>query len=85
VAPGRALPLRCDHGPVRSVAGGILLAVAVVLGAIAGLWTVWRAVGAEVDYCPDGGCITAYWITVPGPLIAALLGMAGLVLLRRRR
>ncbi len=35
--------------------GALLLAAAAAVGAIAALWTAWRALGAEVDYCPVGG------------------------------
>jgi hypothetical protein len=69
---------------VRAV-GGLLIAVALLLGAIAALWTLWRALGAEVDYCPDGDCISAYWFTVPAMLVALLLGWAGVRTLRLRR
>jgi hypothetical protein len=66
------------------VLGVFLLAISVLVGAPAVLWTLWRAVGAEVDYCPDGNCITAYWITIPALLAAIILGWAGAKLLRRR-
>ena len=71
-------------GPVRAL-GALLLGSGLVLGTVTGLWTAWRAVGGEVDYCPDGDCITAYWITLPGLLLAVVLVIAGGVLLRRRQ
>jgi hypothetical protein len=42
----------------------LLIVVALVVGGIAAR-TVWRALGAEADYCPARGCISAFWITVP--------------------
>jgi hypothetical protein len=65
------------------VIGALLLAVAIV-GAVATLWTLWRAAGAEVDYCPDGGdCISALVITIPALLLAVVAGGVGLALVRR--
>jgi hypothetical protein len=45
---------------------------------------VWRALGAEADYCPGGGgCISAYWITLPSMLVAGVAAWLGIRLLRR--
>ena len=71
---------------VRVLAGVFLLVTAVAVGGVAVVWTVFRAMGGEVDWCPGGGgsCITAYWITVPGLLGAVVVGLVGVSLLRRR-
>jgi hypothetical protein len=60
----------------------LLIAVAVVVGGVAALWTAWRAAGAEVDYCPDGDCISAFAITIPALVLAVLVGWIGVALVR---
>jgi len=66
------------------VTGVLLIVVALVVGGIAAR-TVWRALGAEADYCPARGCISAFWITVPTMLAAVALAWIAIRLLRRRR
>ena len=65
--------------------GVLLVGAAAVVGVIAGLWTVFRALGAEADYCPGGGgCISAYAFTVPAIILSIVLIWVGVGLLRRR-
>jgi hypothetical protein len=65
--------------------GALLAVVGIGLAALGVLWTLWRAIGAEVDYCPTGDCITAYWISVPLVLLGCALAGIGIELFRRRR
>jgi hypothetical protein len=68
---------------VRAV-GALLIAIALVVGAVAASWTLFRALGGEWDYCPGGGdCITAYWLTVPALVSAVALALVGVRMLRR--
>jgi len=56
-----------------------------VVASALGRVPVWRALGAEADYCPARGCISAFWITVPTMLAAVALAWIAIRLLRRRR
>ena len=69
-------------GRATGVAAFVL---AVLLGALGGLWAFMKAAGAEVDYCRGGGCTSGWYVVALLLGLAVLAAVVALGLLRGKR
>jgi hypothetical protein len=70
---------------MRRALGGLLLLLAVAVGAVGALWAFMKAAGAEVDYCPESECTSGWYIAAMLLSLPVLAAVAGALLVRGKR
>jgi hypothetical protein len=70
---------------MRRATGVVLLIIAVLVGALGALWAGMKSAGAEVDYCPEGGCVSGWYVVGVLFGVAVLVAVAGVSVLRGQR